>query len=109
MNVPPSGPIYRADGEKHNGFPEKWTPAIHMPRKYSRITLEIEQVRVERIQEINQNDAEAEGVVPQDWEGCPVPDYTGPFKLRWDALNEKRGFGWNANPFVWVLTFKRLA
>jgi hypothetical protein len=85
-----------------------WKPSIHMPRWASRITLEITVVRVERVQDISEADAYAEGVDP-DWTGsqgnCP---YTAAFANLWHGLNAKRGYGWDANPWVWVLTFKRV-
>lgn len=110
---------YRADhahnpaGDKAHGI--KWTPAIHMPRWASRITLEITGVRVERLQEISEADAIAEGVPNQtrltghDKEsGCqwgpaePVAEYC----QLWESINGPGS--WAANPWVWVLEFKRV-
>ena len=106
-------------------FGQKWTPSIHMPRGASRILLEITGVRVERLQEITEEDAKAEGV-PLLIQKMKVTDtkfvdgklgvfgkieeatYRGPFRDLWDKLNEKRGFGWRRDPWVWVLTFKML-
>lgn len=92
-------------------------PAIHMPRWASRITLEITDVRVQRLQEINIPDAMAEGI-----KNLCTPDHNDygilglaiaqhpvrAFSLLWDAINALHGFGWNANPWVWALTFKRV-
>lgn len=96
----------------------KWRPSIHMPRWASRITLEISSIRVERLQDISDrgpsNDCTAEGVfhtgnqLPSDWhergfnssEKCAFHDL-------WESIN---GAGsWDANPWVWVLEFKRIA
>lgn len=86
-----------------------WKPSIFMNRKYSRITLEIINVRVERIQEISEEDAIKEGCIPSVHPG------TGKFNndvavvhfsCLWDELNEKRGYGWEKNPWVWVIEFK---
>jgi hypothetical protein len=82
----------------------KWHPSIFMPRWASRITLEIVSVRVERIQSISEADAFAEGISGGDWLGDPV----GEFAKLWNSINQKRGFGWDTNPFVWVLEFKRI-
>ncbi|MCZ2075333.1 MAG: hypothetical protein LC130_10090 [Bryobacterales bacterium] len=79
-----------------------WRPSIFMPRWASRTTLEITDVRVERVQDISEEDAWAEGVRPES--GFAIAAYT---KL-WDKINAKRGYGWDLNPWVWVLEFKRL-
>ncbi|HDR9075923.1 TPA: hypothetical protein QDA97_004736 [Burkholderia vietnamiensis] len=85
-------------------------PSIHMPRWASRITLEITGVRAERLQEISQDDAEAEGIdflrsVPDADETL---DARGLFHCLWDGINAERGHGWEANPWVWVIEFRRI-
>lgn len=94
---------YRADGWTLQPG-EKWTPAIFMPRTASRITLEITEVRVERVQNITPDDCRAEGM-PKDNTDTGVRYCYGSL---WNQLNEGRGCGWNANPYVWVLEFKRI-
>lgn len=113
---------YRAsDGHTADGF---WKPSIHMPRWASRILLEITDVRVERLQDISGAQAIAEGIVgvafrPDDgWPIC-TGYMVGPddgktslettaakaFAGLWDSV----GGDWNANPWVWVVEFKRVA
>jgi hypothetical protein len=82
----------------------RWKPSIHMPRAASRITLEVTGVRVERLQDVSRGDAMAEG--------CPFPnmrvgaDPRKWYEALWEALN---GAGtWEANPWVWVVEFKRI-
>ena len=85
--------------------PTRWRPSIHMPRWASRITLELTDVRVERVQDITTNDIYAEGVEgPAD--GSPN-DVFVKFRELWDSINAKRGYGWDVNPLVWVLGFRR--
>ena len=88
----------------------KWRPSIHMPRWASRIQLEITDVRVERVQDISEADAIAEGVsVPSSEDALkPVTDAQTWFSVLWDNINAERGFGWNVNPWVWVVEFKRV-
>ena len=84
-----------------------WRPSIHMPRWASRITLEVVSVRVERLQEISETDALAEGINGEELFRAQgyAPDA---FRKLWDSLNAKRGYGWAKNPYVWVIEFKRL-
>lgn len=80
-----------------------WRPSIFMPRWASRITLEIVSVRVERVQDISDTDCEREGV---DLANASIPGYLRErFKRLWNSINAKRGFGWDANPWVWVIAF----
>lgn len=84
-------------------------PSIHMPRWASRLTLEMTDVRVQRVQEISEPDAYAEGIetgtVVQDF----GMDHARPaFRTLWDSLNAKRGHSWESNPWVWCLTFRRV-
>lgn len=96
--------LYRAVSEQ---WALPWKPSIFMPRRASRITLEITMVRVERVQEISEEDAIAEGVRMNNsthWE----TEARESFRRLWDSLNAKRGFGWDKNPWVWVIEFKKL-
>lgn len=87
-------------------------PPIHMPRWASRLTLEVTGVRVERVQDIRHNvaDLEAEGVALSPSELFPHTNreskLTRVYEKLWDSLNAKRGFGWPANPWVWVVEFR---
>lgn len=98
--------IYRAGWDRSNGG-FRWRPSIHMPRWASRITLKITGVRVERVQEISEADAVAEGVepllVPPDGGSAP---YTEGYRKLWEQINGPES--WDANPFVWVVAFKRV-
>lgn len=89
----------------------RWRPSIHMPRWASRITLEITGVRVERLQEISEADAEAEGIDLQGFRsntfGIAGREHRINFSTLWDSINAKR-HPWSSNPFVWVLEFRRL-
>lgn len=105
-NVPPAEEI-------------RWTPSIHMPRTASRIQLEITDVRVERLNAISEEDAEAEGIDmealydSQDCYDCIAdhnmtgrPTVTGAFKYLWESIYGEEG--WKSNPWVWVIEFKRV-
>lgn len=85
----------------------KWRPSIHMPRWASRITLEVTDVRVEKLQDISEEDAQAEGVTPTPDD---IPFY-GPHKdafcVLWDSINASRGYSWQSNPWVWSVSFTR--
>lgn len=103
----PDGPCYKAtdDGECCIDG-RRWSPSIHMPRSASRITLYVTNIRVERVQDINYDagDIWAEGIPATHDREAEVRE----FKDLWDSINEKRGFGWDANPWVWVVEFKRV-
>jgi hypothetical protein len=102
--------IYRADPPGHNC--KKWKPSIHMFRKYSRILLEVTAVRVERLQDISRADAKDEGFLPsagdglEHWKGRKFGNANEAFKACWCDINGPDS--WNANPWVWVVEFKRI-
>ena len=105
MDIPP---IYIRENKFRNwGWYKR--PSIFMPRWASRIDLEITDVRLERVQDISEEDAYREGVIPTV---ADEPKYTHryrwPFVLLWDSINAKRGYSWESNPMVWVVEFKRV-
>ena len=89
-----------------------WHPSIFMPRWASRITLEITEVRAERLNNISPFDALAEGINPKD-HGMHSSKCNGLmpevccFRNLWDSINSKK-HPWSSNPWVWVISFKRL-
>ena len=84
-------------------------PSIHMPRWASRITLEITDVRVERVQDISEADAQAEGAeYSREIDYSRGITYSTAFRELWDSINASRGYGWDVNSWVWAITFKRL-
>lgn len=99
----------------------KWRPSIHMPKEAARIFLRVTNVRVERVQDISFDDALKEGF-DKRWyvyNGLSFPASEEEFNLRqypergfkryWNELNEKRGYGWDTNPWVWVIEFERIS
>ncbi|HFT1542582.1 TPA: hypothetical protein ACH27N_001597 [Klebsiella quasipneumoniae subsp. similipneumoniae] len=128
-----TGVTYKADGEhqsfrsaeQHKTFPRRshaangdlaWHPSIHMPRWAIRILLEITDVRVERLNAISEEDARAEGIIDGGCLNCgepepcgcanPEPDATDAFAYLWQSIYGQEN--WNANPWVWVIEFKRV-
>lgn len=90
---------YRADpGRRCRGcdgeIPERWKPSIHLSRADSRLTLDITEIRVEPVQEISEDGARAEGFTAKH-----------EFRRTWDEIRAADGFGWDANPWVWVVSF----
>ena len=110
-NLPPrdwpnAGPIWHwADGNPEHGNWTRPKPGIHMPRWASRLTLTVTDVRVQRLQDISEDDARAEGVEPY-MPTCPDDDTPAAdaFMDLWDSLNAHRA-PWNSNPWVVALTF----
>lgn len=99
------GVIFRASDADHNPG-QKWKPGIHLFRVDSRITLEITDVRVQRLHDISEEDAQAEGVPACGW-GISSGSYEEMYSRLWESVN---GLGsWEANPFVWALTFARVS
>lgn len=110
---------YKADGPNlHNGYElgylaKSWRPSIYMPRWASRLTLEVTGVRVERVQDISEADAIAEGV--ESWAAAYCSrnpenklDPVEYFGLLWNSINSARGYGWENNPWVFVVEFRRI-
>jgi hypothetical protein len=118
--VDPSTLVYRADESKRLVWPNEllsheplvipragWRPTIHMSRWLSRLTLEITEVHVERLQDITDTGGMREG-----WECDPENlDYLPRMWYRdlWNSLNAERGYCWDANPWVWVIGFRKVA
>ena len=97
-------PFYRADNGSWLPYGGKWKPSIFMPRWASRITLEVESVRVERLQAISEADAIAEGIKPFPSSPSKIPVMQ--YQDLWESINGPGS--WQANPWVWVITFKRV-
>jgi hypothetical protein len=128
--------FYRADGDPkftdgtpYSGLIGKWLPSIHMPRWASRLTLEIVSVKIQRLLDISEADARAEGkdpihkgvvatiettnlatketqrIVHENKEGRTARQR---FLDSWDKIYAAKGFGRNENPWVWVIEFKRI-
>lgn len=115
--VIPGGYGYRADLDDCGQVPvtdetgtclrtpkDNWKPSIYMPRAASRITLEITNVRVERLQSISEADAIAEGIANAAYAVNPVTN----FGNLWDKINGKKHHPWAGNPWVWVIEFKKI-
>ena len=86
----------------------RWKPSIHMPKEAARIFLKVTDVRVERLQDITEEDAIAEGMSKTLVDGVVFISAKGNFHVFWDSLNIKRGYGWDTNPWVWVIEFERI-
>ena len=111
--------VYRAD-DIGGGDGYKWRPSIHMPKKAARIFLKVTGVRVERVQEISWQDALSEGIWHSSqefreqtltWRDCAYAlqklriEY---FAKLWDSIYSAKGYGWESNPWVWVIEFERV-
>ena len=90
-----------------------WHPSIHMPREAARLFLKVTDVRVDRVQDISTSDCEREGITSdiERFNGHMIPHHdwiVGEFSKLWDSINAKRGYGWDSNPWVFVITFERM-
>lgn len=119
----PNGYYYYEDWQRNDiADVTKWKPSIHMPKEAARIWLKVTDVRVERLQEITENGAKAEGI-SEEWarswwkptyndpDSGGYPKYRDTFAYEvWDSTIKKSEldrYGWDANPFVWVVSFER--
>jgi hypothetical protein len=103
-------PYYRATAVEDGMLPEevadeRWKPSIHMPRRASRIDLEVTGVRVERLQDISAEDCTAEGLRSFLREHDAVCDLRDQFRNLWESINGPES--WASNPWVWAVEFKR--
>ena len=87
---------FPADGESFRSC-SRWRPSIHMPRKACRLVLEIKNIGVERLQDISEEGARAEGFESKK-----------AFHGLWNEINEKRGYSWESNPWAWVIEFEKV-
>ena len=100
----PNGYYYYEDWQRDDiADVTKWKPSIHMPKEAARIWLKVTNVRVERLQDMTDDDAEAEGCFDYTSTALGFPDV-------WDSTIKKSDldrYGWDANPWVWVIKFER--
>lgn len=123
-----AGLKFDLDGQYHwepGKAPTRWRPSIFMPKEAARIWLTVTDVRVERLQEITPEEAIAEGCTGVKCDclhketgggmvactDCMNTGWLEPpqleFMFLWESLNAKRGYGWDSDPWVWVVSFKR--
>jgi hypothetical protein len=108
-------PLYRADGEIAFEKGDSWKPSIHMPRWASRLTLiATADARVERLQDISEEDARAEGTEPTTCANVlppkdGFPSYRSAFAMLWQSLHTKPGERWDDNPELVVLTLSTIS
>jgi hypothetical protein len=124
-NMPTGWPYeYKADDDMPDGF--KWKPSIHMPKEAARLFLKITAIEIERLHDISEEDAIAEGVEPQTFksnvlkpfdgyknyfvqdieDGTPLRTAKASFGSLWQAINGVESF--DQNPYVWVIKFEVL-
>lgn len=111
---------YYMDGARVTNLGEKRLTAMFMPKRFARTWLEITEVRVERVQDISEEDAKAEGVEQRSrttwrnyFEDCYLSSAQQSYSSLWQAINGKNKPGkewdaWDLNPFVWAITFRKI-
>ena len=114
-NFRPSGVYYyKADGDmrpdrfRDNG----WHPSIHMPKEAARIFLRVQDVHVERVQEITGAECVREGIPQESLKEVGEAFTLGQFADLWDSTvkpSDRALYGWDANPWVWVIDFERIS
>ena len=106
MPVCKDGIVYRADVPNLIGA--RWTPSIYMPRWASRILLEVTDVRVEKLQDISEEDAISDGAaqITDEYTGCAddICSHAHAYKFIWESINGQGS--WDLNPWVWVVEFR---
>lgn len=112
-----AGLVIDENGRDAHGteVPQKWRPSIHMPKKAARIFLRVIDVRVERLQDITSGQIDAEGC--KEWAysaktGELLPSGPSFFRIKWDRTikpSDLPFYGWEANPWVWVIEFERIS
>lgn len=102
---------YRADGDlRPEGWRGKWHPSIHMPKEAARIWLKVTGVRVERLQDITPEQIGREGVEVEYPHVLNGEEKRHAFSTLWNSTIKKSdlcSYGWDANPYVWVISFER--
>lgn len=110
--------VYAADIEDHGGLGPRgrWNLPVDMPRRASRITLEITEVRVEQLQDISEGQAQKEGWNMSNLSLCHAYDPASMSKARewfqglWNSIyGDRDGCNWDSNPWVWVIEFKQIS
>lgn len=102
---------YRADGDlRPSGWRGKWRPSMHMPKEAARIWLKVTDVRVERLQEITIDGIRNEGISSMAVHAGDMEIALKEWELLWNSTIKKSDldrYGWDANPYVWVIEFER--
>ncbi len=80
---------------------------MFMPKSASRITLEIVNVKVQKLKDISESDAEKEGVEMAQGDVIPFYSYKEGYQIIWNKINAKRGFPWDYDPWVWAIEFRK--
>ena len=112
---------YKASIANSEDAHEPWKPSIHMPKEAARLFLKVTDVRVERLQDMEEEDAIKEGIHPKmcpnctgiDCDLCSESEYTvmDEFMYLWNSTIKKADlnkYGWDANPWVWVIEFEKV-
>lgn len=125
-DVKPGAPIiYKADKDNCGQYPAivdgkdclvsqkmLWNASIFMPKSACRIWMEITDIRVERVRDITPEEITKEGVVSDITNPAMGKRHLNRLKILWtnlwNSINEKRGYSWESNPWVWVVEFKRV-